>query len=65
MFCIKVDNIPEEVCQIDDELKAIYHSQDSFCIWTFKSVNERNEFVKYSAAMKKDKRQEFYEQNYV
>jgi len=65
MFCIKVDNIPEEVCQIDDELKAIYHSKDSFCIWVFKSVDERNEFVSKSAGMKKDQRQEFYEKNYI
>ena len=28
MICIKVD-IPEEICAIDDELKAIYHSKDT------------------------------------
>ena len=28
MYCIKVD-IPETLCEIDDELKAIYHSKDT------------------------------------
>ena len=36
MICINA-NIPSEVCEIDDELKAIYHSKDTFCIWVFKS----------------------------
>ncbi len=31
MICIKAE-IPEDLCQIDDELKAIYHSKDSVCI---------------------------------
>jgi hypothetical protein len=31
MICIKT-NIPKEVCDIDDELKAIYHSRDTICI---------------------------------
>jgi hypothetical protein len=26
MFCIKTE-IPQEICEIDDELKAIYHSK--------------------------------------
>jgi len=28
MICIKVE-IPEEICEVDDELKAIYHSRDT------------------------------------
>ena len=28
MICVKVD-IPQSVCDIDEELKAIYHSKDS------------------------------------
>jgi hypothetical protein len=28
MICIKVE-IPKEICEIDDELKSIYHSDDS------------------------------------
>ena len=35
MICIQVD-IPQSVCDIDDELKAIYHSNDTVCIWILK-----------------------------
>ena len=31
MICIKT-KIPKEICDIDDELKAIYHGKDSICI---------------------------------
>ena len=34
MYCIQAD-IPNSLCKIDDELKAIYHSKDSICIWVF------------------------------
>jgi hypothetical protein len=44
MICIPAQ-IPEELCAIDDELKAIYHSKDSFCIWIFKTRAERNTFM--------------------
>ena len=64
MFCIKVDNIPQELCDMDDELKAIYHSKDTFCVWTFKTKDERNEFVDKTAGMNKADREEFYYQNY-
>ena len=37
MYCIHVD-IPHYLCEIDDELKAIYHSKDNVCIWVFTSV---------------------------
>ena len=36
MICIKAE-IPKELSSIDDELKAIYHSKDSICVWFFKS----------------------------
>jgi len=32
MICIKT-NIPEEICEIDDELKVIYHSNDTIIAW--------------------------------
>jgi len=35
MICIPTQ-IPQELCAIDDELKAIYHSKDSFCVWCLK-----------------------------
>ena len=44
MICIKV-NIPQELCEIDDELKAIYHSKDTICFFIFKTRDERNEFM--------------------
>ena len=31
MICLQVE-VPEEICEIDDELKAIYHSNDCVCI---------------------------------
>ena len=36
MICIKTE-IPQEICDIDDELKAIYHSKDTVCIWVFET----------------------------
>ena len=44
MICIKAD-IPDEICKINDELKAIYHSSDTVCIWVFKSMEDRNKFM--------------------
>ena len=52
MICIKVD-IPKEICEIDDELKAIYHSNDSICIWVFSSRLDRNDFVDNTVGMSK------------
>ena len=59
MICIKVE-IPDEICQIDDELKAIYHSKDTVCIWVFKSRNERNKNEEETAGMKKKARENHY-----
>ena len=44
MICIKAD-IPKELNDIDDELKAIYHSEDTVCFYIFKTRDLRNEFV--------------------
>ena len=44
MICIKTE-IPQEICDIDDELKAIYHSKDTVCIWVFKTREDRNRFM--------------------
>ena len=52
MICIKAE-IPEDICKIDDELKAIYHSKDTVCIWVFKSRSERNKFMDETEGMKK------------
>ena len=56
MYCIQVD-IPHALCEIDDELKAIYHSKDSVCIWVFDSREDRNNFVDETAGMLKAERE--------
>ena len=63
MHCIKVD-ISQEICEIDDELKAIYHSSDSVCIWIFKTREDRNRFVDETAGMLKKERETFFENFY-
>ena len=63
MICIKT-NIPKKVCDIDDELKAIYHSRDTICIWVFKSRIERNKFMDETIGMLKKEREDHYISNY-
>jgi hypothetical protein len=63
MICIKA-NIPQEICDIDDELKAIYHSKDTVCIWVFKTRDERNKFMDKTAGMNKDERDTRFAKNY-
>ena len=60
MICIKAD-IPEEICNIDDELKAIYHSKDNFCIWIFKTRQDRNKFMDDTSGMNKDDRHNHFD----
>ena len=52
MYCLKID-IPEEICKIDDELKAIYHSSDTVCIWVFKTRDDRNYLLDEAKGMMK------------
>ena len=59
MICIKAD-IPQEICDIDDELKAIYHSRDSVCIWVFDTREDRNRFMDETAGMLKAEREEHF-----
>ena len=63
MICIKTD-IPKKICEIDDELKAIYHSKNSVCIWLFKSRLDRNKFMDETIGMMKDDRQKHFESFY-
>jgi hypothetical protein len=63
LICIKT-SIPEEVCKIDDELKAIYHSNDSICIWVFKSRVDSNQFVDDTVGMLKKEKEDYYISNY-
>tara|TARA_B100001059_G_scaffold92946_1_gene92037 strand:- start:84 stop:269 length:186 start_codon:yes stop_codon:yes gene_type:complete len=57
MICIKA-NIPEELSQIDDELKAIYHSSETVCFFIFKTREQRNDFIERTKGMKKRKRKD-------
>ena len=61
MICIKA-NIPEELSQIDDELKAIYHSSDTVCFFIFKTREQRNDFIERTKGMKKIERENVYKE---
>ena len=63
MYCIKTE-ISQEICDIDDELKAIYHSRETVCIWVLKSREDRNRFVDETAGMLKDEREKHFESFY-
>ena len=63
MICIET-KIPHEISEIDDELKAIYHSSDSICIWVFESREDRNRFMDETVGMMKEERETVFETNY-
>ena len=63
MYCIKTD-IPQEICAIDDELKAIYHSNDTVCIWVLETREDRNRFMDETTGMLKSEREKYYESFY-
>ena len=64
MICINTE-IPADICDIDDELKAIYHSRDTVCIWVFKTRQDRNNFMDKTAGMKKNERENYYLEFYT
>ncbi|MDA9600106.1 hypothetical protein N9R96_01215 [Candidatus Pelagibacter sp.] len=59
MICIKAQ-IPKELNDIEDELKAIYHSKDTVCFYIFKTRELRNEFIEKTKGMNKDSREQIY-----
>jgi hypothetical protein len=61
MICIKVE-IPKELNNIDDELKAIYHSKDSVCFFVFENKEKRNEFLDKTKGMSKAERETVYQE---
>ncbi len=63
MICIKA-NIPQQVCEIDDELKAIYHSKDTVCFFVLKSREDRNKFMNETIGMNKKEREHYYNSFY-
>ena len=60
MICINT-NIPKELNDIDDELKAIYHSKDTVCFYIFKNREQRNEFIEKTNGMSKNDREIIYQ----
>ena len=63
MICIET-KIPKEISEIDDELKAIYHSSDCICIWILETREDRNRFMDETVGMMKEEREMFFEANY-
>ena len=61
MICIKA-KIPEELNDIKDELKAIYHSKDTVCFYIFKTRELRNEFIEKTKGMNKESREQIYKE---
>ena len=61
MICIKA-KIPEELNDIEDELKAIYHSKDTVCFYIFKTRELRNEFIEKTKGMNKNNREQIYKE---
>ena len=60
MICIAA-NIPKELNDIDDELKAIYHSKDTVCFYILKNREQRNEFIEKTYQMSKNDRKFVYQ----
>ena len=63
MYCINTE-IPKEICDIDDELKAIYHSKDTLCIWVLKTRADRNRFMDETSGMLKNEREVYFDSFY-
>ena len=61
MICIKAE-IPRELNDIEDELKAIYHSKDTVCFYIFKTRELRNEFIEKTKGMDKENREKIYKE---
>ena len=60
MICINA-NIPKELNDINDELKAIYHSKDTVCFYIFKNREQRNEFIEKTNGMSKNDQEIVYQ----
>jgi hypothetical protein len=60
MICIKA-NIPKELNDIDDELKAIHHSKNTV-FFTFENREHQNEFIEKTKGMTKVERETIYQE---
>ena len=63
MICITIE-ISQVICNIYEELKAIYHSKDSVCIWVFETRIDRNKFMDETTGMLKNDREMHFESFY-
>ena len=63
MYCIKAE-IPQNICDIDDELKVNYHGKDTVRIWVFQSGDDRNKFMYNTERMLKAERESHYKQHF-
>jgi hypothetical protein len=63
IFCIKTE-ISKKICDIDHELKAIYRSKDTVCIWVFETKIDRNRFMDETVGMLKYDRKIHFESFY-
>jgi len=61
MICIKA-GIPKELNNIDEELKAIYHSKNTVCFFTFENREYRNEFIEKTKEITKVERETIYQE---
>ena len=52
MICIKTD-IPNGLSDIDDKLKAIYHSKNTVYFFTFENKELQNEYVEKTKGITK------------
>jgi len=64
MYCIRL-GISHSLCKIDVELRAIYCSKDSVCIWVFGCREDRINFVDATTGMLKVERERHYEKHYL
>ena len=61
MICIKAD-IPEELNEIDDELKAVYHSKDSVCFFLLNACSDQY-LLRYNRLQGKENQRLLYVDN--
>jgi hypothetical protein len=61
MICIKAD-VLKELINIDDELKAIYHSKNIVFFFTFENREYRNEFIEKTKEITKVERETIYQE---
>ena len=62
MICINA-NIPKELNDTDDELKAIYYSKNTFSFYISKNKVQRNEFIEKTEGVNTTDREIIYQKH--